>query len=590
VLLGIVLLSAVLNFANFDALGDGNLYYTAAVVSMRQSFSNFFFLAAEPGGSVSVDKPPLGLWLQTVSAMIFGVNGFGVILPQILAGMCSIVLLYHLVARRFGTAAGLIAAFVLATTPISIAIQRSNVLDPILIVFLLAAAWAFLKATETNRFDCLLLGCALVGAAFNVKMLQAYLPLPALYALYILGAKANWRLKITRLALATALLLVVSLAWIIIVDLIPPDQRPRVAASTVNSTFEQMVNTNGIQRLFGPSPIGIGGGGELGDVGLLRLFVLPLANEIAWLLPFGLFALVLLLSAAPLRLPVVSEHQSALLWGGWLLIGIILFSGARFYHAYYLATLAPPLSALVGIGVMRLWAMREKSWVVPSLAMAALLTLTHQIWIAHHFIDSLWWAAGAAVVLLISAVLLFRITAESSHRVSIGFVGIVLAMLMFPTLWAVLTTLDEDLNMLVPQAYADLPLTENLLNSAQTLQVIHVGESQVNAVLLDYLQAHTQDTRYLMAVPHSFSGAAYVIETTRPVLYLGGFNGTDQVVDAAELARLIEAGDLRYIWADNGRGGSGIIDGEVRNWVQTHCSVVTDLSAQIQSTVYVCRP
>ena len=98
----IVILAAVLRFANLDAIGYANHYYTAAVKSMLQSWHNFFYVAAEPGGSVSVDKPPLGLWIQTISAYFLGVSGFSVVLPQILAGIFSVIVLYYLVKRSFG--------------------------------------------------------------------------------------------------------------------------------------------------------------------------------------------------------------------------------------------------------------------------------------------------------------------------------------------------------------------------------------------------------------------------------------------------------------------------------------------------------
>ena len=125
---------AVLRFANLNAIGLANHYYTAAVTSMLQSWHNFFFVAAEPGGSVSVDKPPLGLWIQTVSAYFFGVSGFSVVLPEIIAGILSVIVLYHLVRRSFGNVAGLLAALALAITPIVIATDRNNTMDSILIL------------------------------------------------------------------------------------------------------------------------------------------------------------------------------------------------------------------------------------------------------------------------------------------------------------------------------------------------------------------------------------------------------------------------------------------------------------------------
>ncbi len=123
---GIMLLSAVLHFANLQAIGDANTYYTAAVKSMLQSWHNFFFVAAEPGGSVTVDKPPLGLWVEAAFAFVLGVQGWVVSLPNILAGMFSVPLLYHLVRKHLGELAGLTAALVLVVTPVAIATDRNT--------------------------------------------------------------------------------------------------------------------------------------------------------------------------------------------------------------------------------------------------------------------------------------------------------------------------------------------------------------------------------------------------------------------------------------------------------------------------------
>jgi len=258
VLAGIVLLAAVLRFANLAALGYVNHYYTAAVASMLKSWHNFFFVAAEPGGSVSVDKPPVGLWLQTISAYFFGVNSFAVVLPQIIAGLISVIVVYHLVRRSFGTVAGLVAALALAITPVVVATDRNNTIDSTLILTLLVAAWAFIKATETSKLRYLLLGVTLVGVGFNIKMLEAYLPLPAFYALYFLGARESlWR-KVPKLALASTVLAVVSLSWAVAVDLTPASQRPYVGSSGDNSELSLAIGYNGVERL-----LGMGGRGGL---------------------------------------------------------------------------------------------------------------------------------------------------------------------------------------------------------------------------------------------------------------------------------------------------------------------------------------
>src|SRR5579884_1627306 len=186
-LAAILLLSTFLSFYRLWADGDGNLYYAAAVKSMLSSWHNFFFVSFDPGGFVSVDKPPLDLWLQTASAAVFGFDGFNLFLPQAIAGVLSVALLYHLVQRVFGRPAGLIAALALALTPISVATSRNNTMDSLLVLTVLLATWAVARATETGGLRWLLLGGLLVGLGFEIKMLEAFLVLPALVLLYVVA-------------------------------------------------------------------------------------------------------------------------------------------------------------------------------------------------------------------------------------------------------------------------------------------------------------------------------------------------------------------------------------------------------------------
>ena len=150
-LVGILLLAVFLHFLRLEQEGYANLYYAAAVKSMLTSRHNFFFVSFDPGGFVTVDKPPLGLWVQAASAALFGFNGISLLLPQALAGVLSVILLYHLVRRTFGPTAGLLAALVLAVTPISVAANRNNTMDSLLVLILLLAAWAVIRAAETGR-------------------------------------------------------------------------------------------------------------------------------------------------------------------------------------------------------------------------------------------------------------------------------------------------------------------------------------------------------------------------------------------------------------------------------------------------------
>ncbi|MGD9894158.1 MAG: glycosyltransferase family 39 protein [Dehalococcoidia bacterium] len=159
---------------------------------MLTGWHAWFFASFDAAGFVTVDKPPLGLWIQTVSAKLLRVSGFSVLLPQMVAGVLSVALLYHLVRRTWGPVAGIVAALALALSPISVVTNRTNNLDSLLVLVVLLAAWAVMRATETGRLRWLVLGVALVGLGFNAKMMQAYLVLPALYALYFFAAWTGW--------------------------------------------------------------------------------------------------------------------------------------------------------------------------------------------------------------------------------------------------------------------------------------------------------------------------------------------------------------------------------------------------------------
>jgi len=198
--LGAVLaLAALLNFWQLDRLGYANTYYAAAVKSMLQSWHNFVFVSFDPGGFVSIDKPPLGFWIETASARLFGFSGLSLLLPEVLAGVLSVAVLYRLVARIWGRGAGLLAALFLAVTPVSVVTARNNTIDSLLVLTVLLAAWAVARAVETGQLRWLLLCAVLVGLGFNIKMLEAYLVVPAFGLVYLVGARASWRKRLGHL-------------------------------------------------------------------------------------------------------------------------------------------------------------------------------------------------------------------------------------------------------------------------------------------------------------------------------------------------------------------------------------------------------
>lgn len=261
----VLILSAILNFANISIEGYSNKYYAAGVKSMLMSFKNFFFVSFDPAGFVTIDKPPVGFWIQTISAKIFGFSGWSILLPQALAGVISVWLVYYLVKRSFGSIAGLISALCLAVTPVFVAASRNNTIDNLLVVTLLFACWALLVAAEKGKLKYLIISLVLVGIGFNIKMLQAYMIGPAVYITYLLSTALPVKKRIKHLALGTVILLAVSFSWAIAVDLVPAQNRPYVGSSTNNSVLELILGHNGLERLGIGSKSTTGGKGNAQD-------------------------------------------------------------------------------------------------------------------------------------------------------------------------------------------------------------------------------------------------------------------------------------------------------------------------------------
>lgn len=620
----IMILSAVLHFWKIGDIGDSNAYYTAVVESMTQSWHNFFYASAEPGGSVTVDKPPLGLQIETLSALLLGVSGFSTSLPNILAGIFSVPLMVHLVKKHHGTTAGLVAALVVATTPVVFAADRNNTQDGLLTFVLLLAAWAFIKSVETGRSRWLFLGAFIVGLGFNIKMLQAYLPVPAFFALYFLGARTGWLKKLGLSLAALALMAAVSLSWAFYVDSVPQDERPYIGSTQENSVIELMLGHNGASRLFNglmqagqppraqlqPAP-GVDGpdgfspyispdnpaipgsppnnrqagmnpppGGasqtpfssETGTPGILRFFKPPLALEMSWLLPFALVSLVILLLQSRLKLPVESSaHMGLILWGGWLLTCVIFFSMiSGIFHSYYVVMLVPPLAAVVGAGfAASLKNIRTgKGMYGWLLVLFAAVTVGYQFLLARMNDVKGAWLPFAILLVVLGAILLIanRLRPAAGFQGS-GFALILAAMLVIPLVWSFLTV-NQGTDRNLPAAYGVQGIGAPNLPARRGN-----ADGNVGGDFLKFLEENTQGIKYLVAVPSSAVGAPAVLVTGRPVLYMGGFTGNDNVVDAADLAYLVAKGELRYVLITQHWNRPGIAA-----WLNASCTRVDQFS------------
>ncbi|MCY9079371.1 glycosyltransferase family 39 protein [Bacillus inaquosorum] len=269
VLILILLAAAFLNTYNIWQDDTANQYYLAALKSMTQSFHNFFYASFDPSGFVTVDKPPVVLWIQTIFALIFGVHTWSVILPQALAGVGSVFLLYRMIKPAFGIGAARIAALVMTLTPIAAAVSRTNNIDSMLVFTLLLGSACLLRAVKQDKLVWLLTAFALIGLAFNMKMMQAFMVLPAFVLFYLIASRVSLKKKTGSLILSLVLLTGLSISWAVVVDSTSSSSRPYVGSSQTNSVLELAFGYNGTERLLGQTTglaqgdINTAGGGNM---------------------------------------------------------------------------------------------------------------------------------------------------------------------------------------------------------------------------------------------------------------------------------------------------------------------------------------
>src|SRR6185312_13863577 len=229
-------------------------FYDAAVRSMGLSWHNFFFGAFEPGASVSIDKPPVDLWLQVATVKLFGFTSTTLKLPEAIAGILSVPLLFVAVKRMWSATAGLAAAAALALLPVDVITSRSDTMDGVMALLIVLALVFFLRACETGRTRWLLGGAAVLGVAFDVKILESLVALPGLGALVLVGFPGTARARALKLAAGAAVYLVFALAWLSATLLVPSNDRPWAIGSTNGSAWNAVFVFNGTERLGGKSP------------------------------------------------------------------------------------------------------------------------------------------------------------------------------------------------------------------------------------------------------------------------------------------------------------------------------------------------
>jgi 4-amino-4-deoxy-L-arabinose transferase-like glycosyltransferase len=448
-LLGLIALAGTLNLWALSRNGWANEYYAAAVRSMSSSWHNFLFGSLDASGVMTVDKPPLALWIQSLSVRVFGYHSLSILVPQALIGVATVVLVYDLVRRRFGRLGGFVAGLALALTPITVAISRHNNPDALLILCCVAALWCTVRALETASARAqtrwLVLAGIAVGLGFETKMAVALMVVPGILAAWLWIAPADGnpthpRLHALRQLLAGGVAMVlVGAAWPLLVELTPAADRPWISGTSDNKIISLISEYNGVGRIDGQTggPGGAGGGGGSvfgGSAGPLRLLNSALGGQAGWLLGFALVSGIGILVASRLRR---ADPRSGWLIavGGALLVTAVVFSDAKgIFHPYYVSLLAPFIAALTGAGAAQLLKGGLNARIVGPLAVIA--GVATELVVLGQYPGELTWLAPILIAVGVLAAL--ALAAFAQRRVRLAALAAVLAaLLVAPGAWAV---------------------------------------------------------------------------------------------------------------------------------------------------------
>ena len=524
----------------WKAYGNLEIYYAAAVRSMSMSWHDFVFASFDPAGTITVDKLPGAFWVQALSVRVFGLHAWALVAPQVVEGMASVLVLYRVVRRLSGALAGIAAAAVLVLSPATVLLNRGNIPDTLMILLLLLAADATVSAILSGRLRSLVVAGIFVGLAFQAKMIEAWLVLPALALGYLVGARDRLDRKLARLATAGVAVAAVSLAWMAFVSVWPASRRPYVDGSDTNSIFHQVFVYNGFGRIDQASPnqlltkaIGL----TLGSTrpGWHRLLSGVDGHDTAWLIPAALVALVACLLAGRRRGDTMCAATA--LWGTWLVVLLIVFSASTTINPYYLAALSPAIAALLGMGVALAWEQRASAAARRVVAATVAVTCAYAIWLLPSqglgVVSALPEVVGvvgiaAVAVLLIPVRMLTRAGPLSLAAVAVLAVPAAASISVVAKRFGPFDTPFEN-----PGASA---IARNL-----------GGVARQTEPLLPALEVAARNQPDLMATQTSAVAAPFIYDSGREVVPIGGFTGTIPEPTGAALKSMIAKGDFHLV-------------------------------------------
>ena len=640
-LLALLVLTAALYTIGLSRNGWANDFYAAAVQAGTRSWKAFFFGSLDAGNFITVDKTPASLWVMELSARAFGLNSWSLLLPQAAEGVATVALLYATVRRWHGPAAGLIAGTVAALTPVAVLMFRFNNPDALLVLLMTGAAYATTRAIESGRTRWLMLTGALLGFAFLTKMLQGFLVVPAFALAYLVAGPPRLGKRLWQLLAAGAALVLAAGWWVAIVQLTPAADRPYIGGSTGNSMLQLALGYNGLGRLSGNEAGSVGFGGEQpGQAGrAAEPRARPAADmggQVSWLLPAALIGLAVMAWLSWRAVRTDWLRASVIVWGGWLLVTGAVFSFmAGIIHPYYTVALMPAIGALTGIGAVELWRRRQHPAARLTLAGGIAATAVWAYLLLGRTPAWLPWLRTVVLLcgLLAAAALLAmpamaRLAATGRGRTALAAVPVTLALvaaLAGPAAYSIATAAATHTGALPsagpavtgafgsgPGGSGGFPGGASGTGSAPARGTGDGsggtgfpqaggtgrfpggapggiggaraggpgglgGNTQVATALARLLERGAAGYRWAVATVGAESAAPLQLASGKPVMAIGGFNGTDDAPTLAEFEHMVAAGEIHYFVGANQAsfgGGSGPA-AQITAWMRAHFTAET---------------
>jgi 4-amino-4-deoxy-L-arabinose transferase-like glycosyltransferase len=435
-LAALLTLAGGLNLWALGRNGWANTYYSAAVRSMSSSWHDFLFGALDRAGVMTVDKPPLALWVQALSVRVFGYHPLSMLVPQALMGVASVALVYDLVARRFGRLGGFVAGLALALTPIAVGVSRHNNPDALLVLCCVAAVWCAVRALEGGHVRWLVGAGVCVGLGFETKMAVALMVVPGIVAAWLWIAPHGRRRAVGELLGAGGAMALVGGAWPALVELTPAADRPWVSGTSNNTVWQLIAEYNGAGRLDGQTggPGGMGGSMFGGTPGPLRLLNSALGGQAGWLLGFALVSGVAVLLASRLRRDDARSGWLIAVGGTFLVVALVFSEAKGIFHPYYVSLLAPFAAALTGAGVAQLRMGGRQARVLAPLAVV--VGVACEVAVLHQYPGQLAWLAPTLIVVGAGAAVALCLAGDRAIRTVALGCGVA-ALLIAPCVWAV---------------------------------------------------------------------------------------------------------------------------------------------------------